>query len=103
SAACGDVTRNVRCAPLAERSEVHEAAYGSATAISRYLAPKTRAYHEIWLDGEKIEGEDHEPIYGDTYMPRKFKITIAIPPSNDVDVFAHDRGFIAIEARKSVV
>jgi len=96
-AACGDVTRNVMCAPLAELSEVHEAAYGIATAISRYLAPKTRAYHEIWLDGEKIEGEDHEPIYGDTYMPRKFKITIAIPPSNDVDVFAHDLGFIAIE------
>jgi sulfite reductase (NADPH) hemoprotein beta-component len=96
-AACGDVTRNVMCAPLAELSDVHEAAYGIATAISQYLAPKTRAYHEIWLDGEKIAGPDHEPIYGDTYMPRKFKITLAIPPSNDVDVFAHDLGFIAIE------
>ncbi|HEX7063031.1 MAG TPA: assimilatory sulfite reductase (NADPH) hemoprotein subunit [Woeseiaceae bacterium] len=96
-AACGDVTRNVMCAPLAELSDVHEAAYGMATALSQYLAPKTRAYHEIWLDGEKIAGPDHEPIYGETYMPRKFKITLAVPPSNDVDVFAHDLGFIAIE------
>src|SRR5690606_19621648 len=76
-AACGDVTRNVMCAPLAELSDVHEAAYGMAIALSQYLAPKTRAYHEIWLDGEKIAGPDHEPIYGDAYMPRKFKITLA--------------------------
>jgi sulfite reductase (NADPH) hemoprotein beta-component len=97
-AACGDVNRNVMCTPLAETSAVHEAAYKVAGDISEHLAPRTRAYHEIWLDGERIAGTaDHEPIYGETYLPRKFKIALAIPPSNDVDVFAHDLGFIAVE------
>ncbi len=97
-AACGDVTRNVMCAPLAELSAVHERAYATAVTLSEHLAPRTRAYHEIWLDGERVEGTpDHEPIYGEAYLPRKFKVTIAIPPSNDVDVFAHDLGLIAIE------
>ncbi|HEX2138800.1 MAG TPA: assimilatory sulfite reductase (NADPH) hemoprotein subunit [Woeseiaceae bacterium] len=97
-AACGDVNRNIMCTPLAEVSDVHEKAYETAIALSRLLEPRTRAYHEIWLDGERIEGTaDSEPIYGDSYLPRKFKVTIAIPPSNDVDVFAHDLGFIAIE------
>jgi sulfite reductase (NADPH) hemoprotein beta-component len=97
-AACGDVNRNVMCTPLAEISEVHEAAYRAANDIADHLRPRTRAYHEIWLDGEKVEGTpDAEPIYGDTYLPRKFKISVAIPPSNDVDIFAHDLGYIAIE------
>ena len=97
-AACGDVNRNVMCTPLAETSAVHEAAYKVAGDISEHLAPRTRAYHEIWLDGERVAGTaDHEPIYGETYLPRKFKIALAIPPSNDVDVFAHDLGFVAIE------
>ncbi|HEX8167446.1 MAG TPA: NADPH-dependent assimilatory sulfite reductase hemoprotein subunit, partial [Beijerinckiaceae bacterium] len=67
--------------------------------ISAHLLPKTPAYREIWLDGEKIVGgEDEvvEPIYGRTYLPRKFKIVVAVPPDNDVDVFAQDLGFIAI-------
>jgi sulfite reductase (NADPH) hemoprotein beta-component len=97
-AACGDVNRNVMCTPLAEISAIHEAAYQVAGDISEHLAPRTRAYHEIWLDGERVAGTpDHEPIYGETYLPRKFKIALAIPPSNDVDVFAHDLGLIAIE------
>jgi sulfite reductase (NADPH) hemoprotein beta-component len=97
-AACGDVNRNIMCAPVAETSQVHEAAYRMALALSELLEPRTRAYHEIWLDGKRVEGSaDREPIYGDTYLPRKFKIAIAIPPSNDVDVFAHDLGFVAIE------
>ena len=97
-AACGDVNRNVMCTPLAEASAVHEAACKVAGAISEHLAPRTRAYHEIWMDGDKVAGTpDHEPIYGETYLPRKFKIALAIPPSNDVDVMAHDLGFIAIE------
>jgi sulfite reductase (NADPH) hemoprotein beta-component len=97
-AACGDVNRNVMCTPLAETSAVHEAAYTVAGDISEHLAPRTRAYHEIWLDGERVAGTpDYEPIYGETYLPRKFKIALAIPPSNDVDVFAHDLGFIAVE------
>ncbi len=97
-AACGDVNRNVMCSPLADKSAIHRAAYDTAIAISKLLTPQTRAYHEIWLDGKKVEGTaDVEPIYGATYLPRKFKIAIAIPPSNDVDIFSQDLGFIAIE------
>jgi sulfite reductase (NADPH) hemoprotein beta-component len=97
-AACGDVNRNVMCTPLAEKSAMHAAAYQAATAISEHLTPQTSAYHEIWLDRQRIAGsEDSEPVYGTTYLPRKFKIGVAIPPSNDVDIFTQDLGFIAIE------
>lgn len=97
-AACGDVNRNVMCTPLAERSAIHAAANAAANAISEHLTPSTSAYHEIWLDKVRVAGgEDNEPIYGATYLPRKFKIGIAIPPSNDVDVFSQDLGFIAIQ------
>ncbi len=97
-AACGDVNRNVMCTSLAEKSKIHTAAYKAATAISEHLTPRTSAYHEIWLDKKRVAGsEDHEPIYGATYLPRKFKIGIAIPPSNDVDIFSQDLGFIAVE------
>lgn len=97
-AACGDVNRNVMSTALAETSGVHQAAVEWAQRISAHLTPRTRAYHEIWLDGEKLTGEpDSEPIYGQVYLPRKFKIALAIPPWNDVDVFTQDLGFIAIE------
>lgn len=96
-AACGDVNRNVMCTPLAERSTIHSRAYAAATAISEHLTPSTSAYHEIWLDKKRVAGGDNEPIYGATYLPRKFKIGIAIPPSNDVDIFSQDLGFIAIQ------
>jgi len=103
-AACGDVNRNVMCSPLADKSAVHRAAYEAATAISEHLTPRTRAYHEIWLDGEKVESTaDVEPIYGATYLPRKFKIAVAIPPSNDVDVYSQDLGFIAIEKNGELI
>ena len=98
-AACGDVNRNVMCNPNPYQSRGHAAALELARAISDHLTPRTGAYHEIWLDGEKIAGgeeDEVEPIYGKTYLPRKFKIVVAVPPSNDVDVFAHDLGFIAI-------
>ncbi|MGB7075590.1 MAG: NADPH-dependent assimilatory sulfite reductase hemoprotein subunit [Xanthobacteraceae bacterium] len=98
-AACGDVNRNVMCGVIPECSHAHGAALVLARAISERLTPRTPAYREIWLDGEKIAGgEDDavEPIYGKTYLPRKFKIVVAVPPSNDVDVFAHDLGFIAV-------
>jgi sulfite reductase (NADPH) hemoprotein beta-component len=98
-AACGDVNRNVMCDPNPYQSRAHAAALSLAKAISDHLTPKTTAYREIWLDGEKIAGGDEdvvEPIYGKTYLPRKFKIVVAVPPSNDVDVFAHDLGFVAI-------
>ncbi|WOO39959.1 assimilatory sulfite reductase (NADPH) hemoprotein subunit [Rubellicoccus peritrichatus] len=97
-AACGDVNRNVMCNPNPYQSAIHQEVYEVSKAISDHLTPATRAYHEIWLDGEKVEStqEDEEPIYGETYLPRKFKTVIAVPPSNDVDIFAHCLGFIAI-------
>jgi len=100
-AACGDVNRNVMCNPNPHQSKAHRAAYDLAVALSNHLVPRTPAYREIWLDGERIAGgEDEvvEPIYGKTYLPRKFKIGLAVPPSNDIDVFANDLGFIAIVA-----
>lgn len=97
-AACGDVNRNVMCTPLAERSAIHSAAYAAAASLSAHLTPNTSAYHEIWLDKKRVAGgDDVEPIYGPTYLPRKFKIGFAIPPANDVDIFSQDLGFIAIE------
>jgi len=97
-AACGDVNRNVMCNPNPYLSEVHAEVLKIAQGISDHLTPQTRAYHEIWLDGEKVKSseEEVEPIYGKTYLPRKFKITIAVPPSNDVDIFANCLSFIAI-------
>jgi sulfite reductase (NADPH) hemoprotein beta-component len=96
-AACGDVNRNVLASPNPFASAVHEEVYSWAVKLSELLLPRTRAYHEIWLDGEKVAGgEESEPIYGPTYLPRKFKAAIVVPPQNDVDVFAQDLGFIAI-------
>ena len=98
-AACGDINRNVMCNVLPEQSRAHAMALEMARAISDDLLPHTPAYREIWLDGERIAGGEEEvvePIYGKTYLPRKFKIVVAVPPSNDVDIFAHDLGYIAI-------
>jgi sulfite reductase (NADPH) hemoprotein beta-component len=96
-AACGDVLRNVVATPLPEQSALHAEAYAWAARLSAELAPQTTAYHELWLDGEKLVGEpEPEPLYGHTYLPRKFKIGLAIPPLNDIDVFAQDLGLIAI-------
>ena len=105
-AACGDVNRNVICNPNPLQSRAYAAAMQMARAVSDHLLPRTPAYREIWLDGEKIAGgepEAVEPIYGAHYLPRKFKIAVAVPPSNDVDVFAHDLGFIAILDQKNEV
>jgi len=97
-AACGDVNRNVMAPPNPERDPVQQEVYGHAVAWSEFALPKTRAYHEIYLDEELVAGgePENEPMYGDTYLPRKFKTGFAIPPSNDVDVFSQDLGFIAI-------
>jgi sulfite reductase (NADPH) hemoprotein beta-component len=100
-AACGDVNRNVMSASNPHQSGAHKAAYELGKNISDYLLPRTGAYREIWIDGEKVAGGEEtakvvEPIYGQTYLPRKFKTVIAVPPQNDVDIFAHDLGFIAI-------
>ncbi len=104
-AACGVVNRNVIARVNPWQSRSHAEVYGLADAIGTHLLPKSRAWHEIWIDGEQLPGaeEEDEPIYGRTYMPRKFKIAVALPPNNDVDVFAHDLGFIAIEEGGAIV
>jgi sulfite reductase (NADPH) hemoprotein beta-component len=97
-AAGGDVNRNVLATTNPIESSLHKAVYQWAVRISEHLLPKTRAYHEIWIDNEKVvssEPED-EPIYGPTYLPRKFKTAVVVPPHNDVDVYTNDLGFIAI-------
>jgi len=116
-AACGDVNRNVMCNPNPHQSRVHADVLQLATEISNHLSPRTSAYHEIWLDdgtGEKVKvtydppkiddiADPEEPIYGKHYLPRKFKTVVAVPPSNDVDIFAHDLGFIAIIENDKIV
>ena len=111
-AACGDVNRNVMCNPNPNQSKVHGEVLQLATDISDHLSPRTGAYHDIWIDdgtGEKVKvtydppkiddiADEEEPIYGKLYLPRKFKTVIAVPPSNDVDIYAHDLGYIAILA-----
>ncbi|KAK6464028.1 putative sulfite reductase [nadph] beta subunit [Scheffersomyces coipomensis] len=122
-AACGDVNRNVMISALPQNAKVHAQISDVGTLISEHLLPQTTAYHEIWLQGEDesdkpgdretwetrkvgptkkktlVAGNalvDYEPLYGPTYLPRKFKIVITVPPFNDVDVYAHDIGLIAI-------
>jgi sulfite reductase (NADPH) hemoprotein beta-component len=104
-AACGDVNRNVIATADPWRRDLYREVSGLARAISEHLLPRTRAWHEIWLDEEKVAGGEveDEPVLGRTYLPRKFKIAIALPPHNDVDVFAHDLGFIAIVQRGRIV
>ncbi|KQU05378.1 sulfite reductase [Methylobacterium sp. Leaf469] len=106
-AACGDVNRNVMSATNPAQSGAHKVAYDLAKNISDSLLPKTSAWREIWLDGERVVGGEDaaeiEPVYGKTYLPRKFKTVIAVPPSNEVDIFAHDLGFIAILDKKGKV
>lgn len=102
-AACGDVNRNVIVGVNPHASRAHAAVQDAAVRLSERLKPKTRAYYEIWLGEQKIADSEAadtwEPVYGRTYLPRKFKVAFALPPSNDVDVFAHDLGFIAIVER----
>ena len=105
-AACGDVNRNTMCNPNPFASEVHAQVQAITEAIDAHLKPQTPTFSELWLDGKQVGldkprsldcgGTDVEPLYGKTYLPRKFKIAVAIPPHNDVDVFAHCLGFIAI-------
>jgi sulfite reductase (NADPH) hemoprotein beta-component len=108
-AACGDVNRNVLSPANPALSKAHRQAYDLAKSWSEHMLPKTSAYHEIWLDGEKVidasrpAKDDSEPIYGRHYLPRKFKTNIAIPPVNDVDVFAHDLGYIAIVEKGDII
>lgn len=104
-AACGDVNRNVMAPPNPERSPVHQQVYELAKKFSDFALPKTRAYHEIWIDDELVAGgePEAEPMYGATYLPRKFKTGFAVPPSNDIDVYSQDLGFIAIVENNRLV
>lgn len=108
-AACGDVNRNVMCNPNPVESRLHQQAYFWAKKLSDHLLPHTRAYAEIWLDEEKLlSTEDEqpaavEPVYGKTYLPRKFKMAVAVPPDNDVDVYTNDLGFIAVAQEGELV
>ncbi len=110
--ACGDVNRNVMCCPAPLQDGVHQQMQALAKTITAQLAPRTRAYHEIWLqppgDDEKqlVAGGDPnsvEPLYGQHYLPRKFKIGIALPHDNCIDVYTHDIGLIAIAENDRVV
>lgn len=112
-AGCGDVNRNVMCSPNPDESKLHAAVWEVSKQISAEFTPRTSAYYEIWMDGQAVDesqpfstakkettagvAEDQEPIYGKTYLPRKFKIAIAVPPYNDTDIFANDIGLVAIE------
>src|SRR6266567_1689795 len=101
-AACGDVERNVMAPPTPATSPLVDHVLEEARRLSDALAPKTTAYHSIWLDGQEVDmGPEAnanfvDPLYGKTYLPRKFKTAFAIPPLNDIDVFTNDLGFIAI-------
>ncbi len=104
-AACGDVNRNIMCNPNPHISSAHAETLKLADDISAHLLPQTGAYHEIFLEGEKVISSEpeEEKIYGNTYLPRKFKIAIAIPPSNDVDIYAHCLSFIAILEGEKII
>jgi sulfite reductase (NADPH) hemoprotein beta-component len=104
-AACGDVNRNVMATANPFRSRAHTEAAEAARALSAHFLPRTGAWREIFIDGEPITPPqpEAEPIYGATYLPRKFKMTVAVPPSNDVDVYAHDLSFVAITEADCII
>jgi sulfite reductase (ferredoxin) len=97
-AACGDVVRTVTTVPVPLRDPVHQRLEADARALSTYLLPKTGAYHEIWVDGDKVEPETEgtDPLYGERYLPRKFKVGLAIPEDNTIDVLTNDLGIVAV-------
>ncbi|HJQ17630.1 MAG TPA: assimilatory sulfite reductase (NADPH) hemoprotein subunit [Allosphingosinicella sp.] len=96
-AACGDDSRGVMCTADPRESAIHADLAALAKQVSDHVIPKTHAYHEIWYGAERVAtSEPEEPFYGPTYLPRKFKIGFVLPPSNDIDVYTQDLGFIAI-------
>jgi sulfite reductase (ferredoxin) len=108
--ACGDVERNVMACPAPHGDHgVHAQLQETAAILAAHLAPQTRAYHEIWLNGEKIEDADNssradlEPLYGKTYLPRKFKTGLALPEDNCIDVYAQDLGLVAVVENCDIV
>src|SRR3954471_12636703 len=97
-AACGDVVRTVTTVPAPIRDPVHRRLEDDARRLSTYLLPKTGAYHELWVDGEKVnpDEESADPLYGERYLPRKFKIGLAVPEDNTIDVLTNDLGIVAL-------
>ena len=102
-ATANDMNRNVLCTSNPYESQLHAEAYEWAKKISEHLLPRTRAYAEIWLDQETVATTDEEPILGQTYLPRKFKTTVVIPPQNDIDLHANDMNFVAIAENGKLV
>ena len=98
-AACGDVVRTVTTVPAPLRDIVHRRLEADARRLSTHLLPRTGAYHEIWVDGEKVTGEGPDPLYGERYLPRKFKIGLAIPEDNTIDVLTNDLAIVALFAK----
>ena len=102
-AACGDVERNVMAPPTPATSPFVDEVLAEARRLSNLLAPKTPAYHTIWVEGKQLDMGNEananfvDPLYGKRYLPRKFKTAFAIPPLNDIDIFTNDLGFIVIE------
>ncbi len=101
----GDVNRNTICTSNPEQSFLHQEAYAFAKTLSEHLLPHTKAYAEVWLDKEKVLSTENqnEPIYQETFLPRKFKATVSIPPDNDIDLYANDLNFVAIEEKGALV
>ncbi|MCF7687356.1 MAG: NADPH-dependent assimilatory sulfite reductase hemoprotein subunit [Cephaloticoccus sp.] len=101
-AACGDVSRNVTASPTPATTRARELVYQDSVRLADALTPQTKAYHAIWIDNTQLNLEDPankdfvDPLYGKTYLPRKFKASFVIPPVNDMDIFTNDLGFIAI-------
>ncbi|MBV8491916.1 MAG: NADPH-dependent assimilatory sulfite reductase hemoprotein subunit [Alphaproteobacteria bacterium] len=97
-AACGDVVRTVTTVPAPVRDAVHRRLEEDAGRLSTHLLPKTGAYHEIWVDGEKVTADEEapDPLYGERYLPRKFKIGLAIPEDNTIDVLTNDLAIVAL-------
>ena len=101
-AACGDVNRNVMAAPTPVQTTARAAMIADVHKVVAALAPKTNAYHAIWIDGVQLSLDDPankdfvDPLYGKTYLPRKFKTAFVLPPVNDMDVFTNCLGFIAV-------
>ena len=101
-AACGDVSRNVMGCPAPVDDEAHQAVRAAARGIAERLRPASKAYHEIWLDGEKQASTEEEPFYGDVYLPRKFKTGVALASDNCVDIWSQDVGLVAIVDGRTV-
>src|SRR5437879_12788617 len=108
-AACGDGKRNVRAPPAPATSRLLERVQQDSRRLSKALLPSTKAYHQIWVEGQELNlgGEESrefvDPLYGKTYLPRKFKTAFVIPPLNDIDILTNDLGFIAIVENDQLV